>query len=49
MPHAAWFQLQNILEKAKWWKQKKDQELQDRDEQAEHRGFSGQWKHSTPY
>ena len=27
MPHAARFQLQNILEKAKWWKQKKDQEL----------------------
>ena len=52
--HTVWFQIQDILEKAKLWSKYKDQWLSGmgrgrRDEWSEHRKLLGQWKYSVWY
>lgn len=51
--HALWIQVCVNLERAKLWKQWKDQWLpgigtQGREEEAEHRGDLRQWEYSAP-
>ena len=49
--YTAWFQLYNILENVKSWRLKRSMVAMGnrggKDEQAEHRGFLGQWNYST--